>query len=48
MFLVPLKFDAGVLPAFPVGGDDVVLFKEISKVFGLAFLDIIDAKIIHY
>ena len=48
VFIVPVKFDAGVLPNFPFGGDGVVIFKYIAKVFGVVFLNIIDAKIVYY
>ena len=45
VIIVKVKVDAGIIPAFPVGGD-VVLFKDRAKVFGVVFLDILDAKII--
>ena len=48
VFIVPVKFNACVLPAFPVGGDGVVLFKDRAKVFGVVFLNILDAKVIYY
>ena len=48
VLIIPVKFYAKALPEFLVSGDGVVLFKDRSKVFGLEFLDIIDAKIIYY
>ena len=47
-FVVPMKVDAGVLIYFPVIGDDAVLFESDKEMFGVAFLHIINAKIIDY
>ena len=48
MFVVPLKVDAVVIIYFPVSGDGIVLFKSDEEVFGVAFLHILNAKIIYY
>ena len=48
LFVIPVKFDAGVLILFPVSGDGVVLLKSGNEVFGMAFFHIFKAKIIDY
>ena len=48
MFIVPVKVNAVVLSSFPVSGDGVVLFESGDEVFGVAFLHILNAKIIYY
>ena len=42
----PVKVDAGILISFPVSGDGVVLFESGEEVFGVAFLHILNTKII--
>ena len=48
MCIVPLKVDAKIFPTFLVGVDGGVLFEDRSKMLGIAFLYILDAKIIYY
>ena len=48
LFVIPMKVDAGVLISFPVIGDDAVLSESDKEVFGVAFLHILNAKIIDY
>ena len=48
VFIIPVKVGAGVLHSVPFSGDGVVLFKDKVKVFGVEFLNILDAKIIYY
>ena len=48
LLVVPVKFYAVILLSFPVSGDGVVLFQSKEEVFSVAFLHIINAKIIYY
>ena len=45
LLVVPVKVDIGILLAFPVSGENVVLLQSGDEVFGLLFLHILNAKI---
>ena len=48
LVVVPLKIDAGVTCFCPILGDFIVFDEDITKVVGVAFANVFDAKIIHY
>ena len=48
LVVVPLNIDAGVVRACPILGDFIVFDEDVTKVVGVAFADVFDAKIIHY
>ena len=48
VLIIPVKFNAGIIPTFQVGGYGVVIFKDRAKVSGVVFLDILNAKTIYY
>ena len=43
-----LKIDAGIVRACPILCDSIVFGDDFTKVVGVAFADVFDAKIIHY
>ena len=48
VLVVSVNVDTGVLFPFPVSGDGTVLFQIREEVFGVAFLHILNTKIIYY
>ena len=45
--VIPLKIDAGVVRSCPILGDFIVFDDDVTKVVGVAFANVFDAKIIH-
>ena len=48
LVVVPLKIDAGVVRSCPILCDLIVFDEDVTKVVGVAFADVFDAKVIHY
>ena len=48
MFVFPVEVNYGILISFSVSGDGAVFFKSGKEMFGVAFLHILNAKIIYY
>ena len=48
LFVVPVNVDTVILGSFPVRGDGVVIFESGEKVFGVAFLHILNSEIVDY
>ena len=48
LVVVPLKIDAGVVRACPILVDFIAFDEDVTKVVGVAFADIFEAKIINY
>ena len=48
LVVVPLEIDAGVVRACPILGDFIVFDEDVTKLVGVAFADVFDAKNIHY
>ena len=48
LVVVPFNIDAGVVIACPILVDFIVFDEDDTKVVGVAFVDVFEAKIIHY
>ena len=48
LFVLPVEVDSVGIISFPISGDVVALFESGEEVFGVAFLHIINTKIIYH
>ena len=48
LLVVPVKVNTGILLFFPVSADNVMIFQSGEEMFHVAFLHILNAKIIYY
>ena len=48
LVVVPLKIDVVIVRACPILGDFIVFDEDVTKVVGMVFADVFDAKIIQY